>query len=82
MSQPAAPLILPLPKASDEAGIEATAFHVAEILEEVRVAEGVERTLRATGHLPWRAGLAEGGDLAGAIGGRDGQAAGSRLTHG
>jgi osmotically-inducible protein OsmY len=54
MSQPAAPLMLPVQKGSDEAGIEATAFHVAEILEDVRVAEGVERTLRATGHLPLR----------------------------
>ena len=54
MSQTADPLMLPAQKGSDEAGIEATAFHVAEILEDVRVAEGVERTLRATGHISLR----------------------------
>jgi osmotically-inducible protein OsmY len=55
MSQPAAQLMLPVQKESDEAGIEVTPFHVAEILEDVRVAEEVERTLRATGHIPLRA---------------------------
>jgi osmotically-inducible protein OsmY len=54
MSQTAAELMLLVQKSSDGAGIEATALHVAEILEDVRVAEGVERTLRETGHLPLR----------------------------
>src|SRR6266852_5519418 len=55
MSQPEALLMLPFRKESDEAGMEATAIHVAEILDDLRVAEGVERTLRATGHMPLRA---------------------------
>ena len=55
MSQPAALLILPCQKESDEEWMHATAFHVAEILEDLRVAEGVERALRATGHMPLRA---------------------------
>src|SRR2546427_1510986 len=54
MSQLAAPLMPPSRKESDEAGIEATAIHVAEILEDLRVAERVERSLRATGHMPLR----------------------------
>ena len=54
MSQLAAPLMLPSQKESDEAGMEATAIHVAEILEDLRVAERVERGLRATGHMPLR----------------------------
>jgi osmotically-inducible protein OsmY len=55
MSQPSALLILPFQKESDEEGMHATAIHVAEIMEDLRVAEGVERALRATGHLPLRA---------------------------
>ena len=54
MSQLAALLMPPSRKESDEAGIEATAIHVAEILEDLRVAERVERSLRATGHMPLR----------------------------
>jgi osmotically-inducible protein OsmY len=55
MSQPAALFMLPFRKESDEEGMEATAIHVAEILEDLRVAEGVERALRSTGHMPLRA---------------------------
>src|SRR5579864_9009635 len=55
MSQPSALLILPFQKKSDEEGMDATAFQVAEILEDLRVAEGVDRALRATGHMPLRA---------------------------
>jgi osmotically-inducible protein OsmY len=55
MSQLAALLMSPSQKKSDEAAIEATAIHVAEILEDLRVAEGVERGLRATGYMPLRA---------------------------
>jgi osmotically-inducible protein OsmY len=54
MSQLAALLMLPSQKEHDEAGMEATAIHVAEILEDLRVSEGVERGLRATGHMPLR----------------------------
>ncbi len=55
MSQASALLILPFQKESDEEGMHATAFHVAEILEDLRMAEGVERAFRATGHRPLRA---------------------------
>ena len=54
MSQLAAPLMPPSRKESDEAGMEATAIHVAEILEDLRVADGIERGLRATGDMPLR----------------------------
>jgi len=54
MSPPAA-LLMPLSrKESDETGMEATAIHVAEILEDLRVTERVERRLRTTGHMPLR----------------------------
>jgi osmotically-inducible protein OsmY len=35
--------------------MEATAIHVAEILADLRMAEGAERALRATGYMPLRA---------------------------
>jgi len=44
----------PSRKESDEARMEATAVHVAEILEDLRVAERVERGLRATGQMALR----------------------------
>ena len=48
-------LLMPLSrKESDETGMEATAIHVAEILEDLRMADGIERGLRATGHMPLR----------------------------
>jgi osmotically-inducible protein OsmY len=54
MTQPASPVELPPPDDAENTGMEATAVHVAEILEDLRLIQDVERALHATGHLPLR----------------------------
>jgi osmotically-inducible protein OsmY len=56
MAQPAALLILPTrePTGLDVDAVRETAQLLAQSLESLRLAEGVERALRATGHMPLR----------------------------
>ena len=39
---------------AEDADMNATRIHVAEILEDLRLAQSVEQALRTTGHLPLR----------------------------
>ena len=56
MAQPTALLILPTrePAGEERDAAQATARILTESLEDLRLAERVERTLRATGYMPLR----------------------------
>jgi osmotically-inducible protein OsmY len=45
---------IPSPGATDDTDLNDTGFHVAEILEDLRLTTNVERALQTTGHLPLR----------------------------
>ncbi len=55
MTQPDAPTMLAIREEENKDDLEGTAFHVAEILEDLRLAQSIEQALRSTGYLPLRA---------------------------